>query len=302
VAKIGQKSLLGASYVGLSPPPAPEHATGQLRDGDLIPLTRTAKYPETEELLATLSLWLNDGGLAQVHTITSELNKALGGNEQNVRELLQNLDVFTGTLNAQRGQIVSTVESLDRLAVTLSARGDELGGAIDKIEPGLRVLNEQREPLTDALKALDRLSVVGDRTLDHSGDAVRADLHHLRPVLHRLGVAGDDLPDSLDALLTVFMPVTAIPSFLKGDYASASATIDLTAPSMTSGVVPSTAADKVAGSQGGTSPASDLLTGLLTNTVTGGSPPPSLGPPSHGSAPSPENSGMGGLMNELGGG
>ena len=63
-ADIQQTSLLGEKYIELSPPTA-EQPQGRLRDGALIPLSRTGRNVEVEELLGALSLLLNGGGLAK---------------------------------------------------------------------------------------------------------------------------------------------------------------------------------------------------------------------------------------------
>ena len=80
IAEIEQSSLLGEQFVALSVPPgiAP---TGRLAGGALIPVVRTTSNATVEQVLGALSLLLNGGGIDQLHTITTELNKALSGNE-----------------------------------------------------------------------------------------------------------------------------------------------------------------------------------------------------------------------------
>ena len=76
IAEIRQTSLLGEKFVSLGPPTdvAPE---GRLSSGDVITLDRTGRNPEVEEVLGALSLLLNGGGVAQLQTISHELNLAL---------------------------------------------------------------------------------------------------------------------------------------------------------------------------------------------------------------------------------
>ena len=64
-----------------SPRPTDRAARGTLADGDLIPLARTRRAAEVEEVLGALSLLLNGGGLAQLQTINRELDTALAGRE-----------------------------------------------------------------------------------------------------------------------------------------------------------------------------------------------------------------------------
>ena len=95
VASIRQTSLLGEKFVSLAPPES--GATGQLSDGDEIPLARTGRNPELEEVLSAASLLFNGGGLERTNTIVKELNQTLDGNEPEIRELL---DMYGGVRNS----------------------------------------------------------------------------------------------------------------------------------------------------------------------------------------------------------
>ena len=102
VAEIRQTSLLGEKFVSLA---APESgAEGTLGDGEVIPLERTGRNPEVEEVLGALSLMLNGGGVAQLKTITQELNKAVTGREGNVRSVLTQIDTFTPSWTPTRAR------------------------------------------------------------------------------------------------------------------------------------------------------------------------------------------------------
>src|SRR4051812_20452878 len=65
VAMIQQSSLLGEKYVELAAP-GNQSPEGRLGNNALIPLSRTNRNVEVEELLGALSLVLNGGGLAQL--------------------------------------------------------------------------------------------------------------------------------------------------------------------------------------------------------------------------------------------
>ncbi|GAA3435832.1 MCE family protein [Kutzneria kofuensis] len=223
-AKIGQKSLLGAEYVELNRPAEPQ---GQLRGGDLIPLARTDRYPETEELLAGLSLWLNGGGLQNLRTIYTEVDQALGGREQVTRDLVDKLRTFTTSLDQQKAAIVATVDALDRLSKPLAAQRDQLANAIDHVTPGVTLLNQQRTNLTDALTALTSFSTVATRVIDHTQDDLQADLDDLKPILANLVAAGDALPKSLDVAGTLLFPLSTFKNSFRGDFVNVYATIDL---------------------------------------------------------------------------
>ena len=101
VAKIQQSSLLGEKFIELAAP-GNEKPEGKLRDHPHIPLERTNRNVEVEELLGALSLVLNGGGLAQLQTINKELGEALQGRESAVRSTLTELDTFSAGSTRRR--------------------------------------------------------------------------------------------------------------------------------------------------------------------------------------------------------
>ena len=223
-AKIGQKSLLGAEYVELD---RPSDAQGALRQGDLIPLTRTGRYPETEELLAGLSLWLNGGGLQNLRAIYTEVDKTLGGREQTTRDLLDRLRTFTTSIDGQKDAIVKTIDALDNLGRPLAAQRDQLAEAIDHVTPGITLLNQQRTNLTAALTALTSFSTAATKVIDHTQDDLHADLDGLKPILANLVAAGDALPKSFDVAGTLLFPLSTFRNSFRGDFVNVYATVDL---------------------------------------------------------------------------
>lgn len=226
-ARIAQKSLLGAEYLELVPPPPGTAAGAALVDGDVIPLERAGRFPETEEVLAVLSGVLNGGGLNQVKTITTELNAALGGREPEVRALITNLNGFVGTLDARRTDVVRAIEGIDRFGVRLNEDRDKLAGAIDAIPGGLRALNDQRADLVKTLEALGELGDVAHQVIGDTQDDLVADLHHLRPALDKLADSGRNLTESLSLVVSYPFPSnTTFPAVLKGDYGNLYVTVN----------------------------------------------------------------------------
>ncbi|MER6569598.1 MCE family protein [Streptomyces sp. NPDC001093] len=225
VADLRQTSMLGEKYVALSAP-AGTPAVGRLRDGDRIPLSRSGRNAEVEEVLSALSALLNGGGVAQLKTITVELNKALNGREDRVRSLLKQLDTFLGGLDDQRGEIVRALKGVDRLAERLKKENKTIALAVDTMPPALKALADQRRDLTKMLTALSRLGTTGTKVVNASHDDTVADLKSLRPVLQELNKAGDDLPNSLDLLTTYPFPRNATDA-VKGDYVNLKITADL---------------------------------------------------------------------------
>ncbi|MGW1586229.1 MCE family protein [Streptomyces sp. NPDC002386] len=225
VAGLRQTSMLGEKYVALSAP-AGTRPLGRLRDGDRIPLSRSGRNPEVEEVLSALSALLNGGGVAQLKTITVELNKALDGREDRVRSLLKQLDTFLGGLDGQRAEIVRALKGVDRLARRLKKERKTIALAVDTMPPALKALADQRKDLTKMLTALSGLGRTATRVVNASHDDTVANLRKLQPILRELNKAGDDLPDSLEILTTYPFPRNATDA-VKGDYVNLGVTADL---------------------------------------------------------------------------
>jgi phospholipid/cholesterol/gamma-HCH transport system substrate-binding protein len=173
-----------------------------------------------EQVFGALSLLLNGGGLAQLHTITTQLNAALAGNEPQIRSLLGQIAALIGNLNSHRQDIVSALDGLDSLSATLRARDRQIGHVLDRLTPGLQVLADQRAQLVTMLDALHRLSGVAVHTINASEANFAAGLRALAPTLRELADAGQNLPLALQVLLTY--PFTdQVLRDIKGDYLNA---------------------------------------------------------------------------------
>ncbi|MGH8894768.1 MAG: MCE family protein, partial [Actinomycetes bacterium] len=181
-AELRQTSLLGEKFVSLGPPPGGE-GVGRLKDGDTIPLSRSGRNPEVEEVFAALSLVLNGGGVAQLKTINVELTKAMKGHEADIQGALRQLDTFIGGLDEHKGEIVRALDGLDRLSARLEAQKEDIGVAIEDLGPGLKVLADQRAQLTKMLTALSDLGRVGTRVINTSKADTVANLRALDPIL-----------------------------------------------------------------------------------------------------------------------
>ncbi|MFD5794791.1 MCE family protein [Streptomyces diastatochromogenes] len=225
VAELRQTSMLGEKYVALSPPDGTQ-PVGRLRDGDRIPLSRSGRNPDVEEVLSALSALLNGGGVAQLKTITVELNNALDGRESRVKSLLKELDTFLGGLDDQRADIVRALKGVDRLAERLKKEKTTIAEAVDTMPPALKVLADQRRDLTKMLTGLSRLGKTGTKVVNASRDDTVANLRQLRPILQQLNKAGDDLPNSLELLTTYPFPRNVVDA-VKGDYVNLKITADL---------------------------------------------------------------------------
>lgn len=199
-AEIRQTSLLGEKFVSLEKPadPSPE----RLRDGDVIPLARTGRNPEVEEVLKALSALLNGGGVAQLKTIAHELNLAAGGREQDIRSVLDQIHYFMGQLAQNKKSVVAAIDNVDRLARELHRQDGTIKKTLDDLPAAIRSVNTQRADLVRMLHGLDRLSGVGVRVIKQSKAATIDSLQDLAPVLDAFARAGQALPESMQVFAT----------------------------------------------------------------------------------------------------
>lgn len=242
---VAQKTLLGAQYVQVERPrDSAAGARTTLADGDVVPVEQTGVYPVTEQVLASASLLLNNGGLSQISTITSELSDTFRGRVPDARGTITKLNQLLAVLDRNEARVNSVLKTLDRLSGRLVDDREVLGNSIDRITPGLRTLNQQRGALVRAVRSAGRFSSRATTLIAASQEDLLANLRALRPVLTQLGRASGQLPEALKWMITLPFPVMTTPNALKGDYANLFATIDLSLPALArnffaGGVLPS---------------------------------------------------------------
>ncbi|MEU1982914.1 MCE family protein [Nocardia sp. NPDC019395] len=228
-ASVGQTSLLGSMHLALDPPPG-QPPQGQLEPGARIGLDETGTYPSTEQTLASLSVVVNGGGLGQIGDIVGSLSSAFEGRETNVRALLDRLDVFMGTLDAQRADIVATIDGLNRLGATFAGQRDVLTEALQKIPPALDVLIAERP---DLITAMDKLRTFSDTTngvLTAVHDDLLTNLRNLEPTLKALADVGPDINSALQFATVFPYGQYLVDNGVRGDFINLFATVDLTIP------------------------------------------------------------------------
>lgn len=233
VATIRQTSLLGEKFVSLAPPAT--GATGRLANHANIPVQNTGRNPEVEEVLSALSLILNGGGVAQLKTISHELNLALDGNEGSARSVLTQLSTLVSKLEQNKGDIVHAIESVNRLAVSVEKQMPAIDAALEELPSALESLDRQRDDLVKMLKALAQLSDVGVRVIKASKASTIDAFHQLDPVLSALADAGDALPNALQIFFTYPFPdanlISRDPQAARalhmGDYVNLSVQLDI---------------------------------------------------------------------------
>jgi phospholipid/cholesterol/gamma-HCH transport system substrate-binding protein len=238
-AEIRQTSLLGEKYVAIIPP-ARNASSDLLANNSKIPFLATQSAPDLEQVLGALSLLLNGGGFAQIQVIATELNKALGSEQrrQALRSLIGDLTTFLGTLDAQKDDITTALDSINQLAVTLNQQKQVLTDALDTFPQALRVLNADKDRLVTLLSSLSNLGGVATRVINATQSELVASLQALNPVVTRLARTGSAFPQSLRIIGTFPFPLGVTRKIVKGDYANLDAVLNLSLTDQLCGLLP----------------------------------------------------------------
>lgn len=231
VFAIGQKTLLGAQYVEVDVPEKVS-AVDPLQEGDVVPVTQTGSYPATEQVLGAVALLLNNGGLSQISTITTELSAALRGRTPDARDLVRRSNELLTVLDENRTQIVNALKSLNRLSAGLAADRAHIARAIDKITPGLQSLEQERKRLVTAVTTTGRTGTRAVEVIQTSQRALLANLDSLQPILSNLGEVSTKLPEALKLAVTIPFPAMTAENAFGGDYANLFTTFDLRGSSL----------------------------------------------------------------------
>ena len=197
-ATIRQTSLLGEKFVNLAPPRNP--SSNKLANGDVIGLDHSGRNPEVEEVLGALALLLNGGGVGQLKTIAAELNNAFGGRESEVRSVLDQIRVFTGTLDANKSSIVTALENTNRLAGELRKQDKTIKATLDDVPDALASINRPARRPGQAAQGADPA-----QQRRRQGDPGLEGVDDQQPALARAGAGrvrqgGAELPQVLPGL------------------------------------------------------------------------------------------------------
>ncbi|MCD2147148.1 MCE family protein [Gordonia paraffinivorans] len=249
---VGMTSVLGSTHLEIVQPADPEG--GRLQQGDEIPLTKCPEqsniitdpsvpavpdinaaqqvaactYPSTEQVLSSLSVVLNGGGLSQLGDIVHEMSNVFGGREEQIKKLIPRLNTLVADLNAQKDNIIRATEGLDRLSQTMNEQKGTIERALDASPQILQLLVDQRQQFLDTLASVSKLSKTANDILDANSEDIVTIVKGIEPALDQLQQTGPAMTQSLNILLTFPFYEPTIRRIVKGDFVNSDLTLDLT--------------------------------------------------------------------------
>ncbi|KAA1429114.1 MCE family protein [Nocardioides antri] len=219
-ARLRYTTPLGELFVDITNPPRGE----ELSDGGKLTLKNTDTAPTVEDALAQASLLVNGGGLAQLQTITEELNAALGGNEEDIRLLLGQASTFLTEANSTTASVDAVLTSLNSLSGTLGSRERLINRAMKEIRPAAQVLRRATPELTELLNAVERFSAAANDTVNATRSQLLALLGEFEPVLAELASNRGRFNEMLRKIVTAADTLRGV---IPGDYLSISLDLHL---------------------------------------------------------------------------
>jgi phospholipid/cholesterol/gamma-HCH transport system substrate-binding protein len=214
-ARLRYTTPLGELFVDVTNPPTGE----PLDDGAVLTTRSSSTAPTVEDALSQASLLINGGGLAQLQTVTEELNAIVGGREDEVRSFLEGSATFLTEANATTDDIDLALRSLSSVARTLQSRERVINRALREIRPAAAVLRRSTPGLTKLLREIERFSAVANDTVGKTRADLLSLVRQAQPVLAEFTRNRGDYAVSLEQLVSLG---DNIDNLVPGDYVSIS--------------------------------------------------------------------------------
>ncbi|MFC0314627.1 MlaD family protein [Gordonia phosphorivorans] len=250
-AMIGMTSVLGSSHLEILQPEETDGKylkPGQSLDAPNCPVqnniaapagkavpdinsaqeVQACRYPTTEQVLSSLSVVLNGGGLSQAGEIVSELSAAFAGGGDDLDRLIPRMTTLVTDLDKQADNIIKATEGLDRLSAQINAQEQTVQRALASGPQILQLLVDQRKNLVTSLESVGNLSKTANEILEANSDDLKVITPNMRELLDQLASTGPALTNSLRILLTFPFLQESIEDVVKGDYVNSDLVLDLT--------------------------------------------------------------------------
>lgn len=207
-AELRQATPLGDIFIAMTLPEADPNAE-LLRPGDTIGVELTSAGASVEQLMVSISMLLNGGGLNQAAKITSEMNSMFAGRAPQLAHLLNELGAAITALNQRTTDIDSVLHGVNVLTGELATRKEQLGRAADTFPALLGLLAENNRDISALMgKVSVTMSALGDFTETTGPDFV--DLFgSIKALMGGFTQMGDDLGQLLQRYEELYPSVAA---------------------------------------------------------------------------------------------
>lgn len=207
-AELRQATPLGDMFVALTEPHAVDDGP-VLHNGDTIGIQQTSAGASVEELLVSLSMLFNGGGIQQLAKITTEMDSIVGGRGPQVADLLRELTGVVSSLHRNTDRIDSVLGQFNTTFSVLQQRKAQLGDVANSLPALVQVLADNNQQIGTLL---NKVSITTDALGDYatvSGDQLAGLVSSTTRLMTALDQAGGSLGPALDELHTIYPKVLA---------------------------------------------------------------------------------------------
>ncbi|MEU3011610.1 MCE family protein [Nocardia asteroides] len=198
-AQLRQATPLGDVFVALERPKNTVSAE-VLADGDTLTREFTSAGATVEELLISVSMLFNGGGVANLSRLGTELGAILNGQGGNLAHLVSEMTGVIGELNDNSARIDSALGEFNTLANTIEANSTELGQVADSLPSAIGAIAENNTAIGDLLtEVATATAALGDYS-NTTGDQLAGLLGNVNALMSGLAAAGDSVGNVLDQL------------------------------------------------------------------------------------------------------
>ncbi|GAA5046267.1 MlaD family protein [Nocardia callitridis] len=198
-AELRQATPLGDVFIAMSKPQT-QPGTELLHDGDTLTLEDTSAGATVEQLLISVSMMFNGGGIASLSKLGSELDSIVGGRGPQLAHLITEMTGVIGSLNENSANIDGVLNQFHTLAGTIETRHNELGQVADTLPNMIGAIAENNQAIGDLLSKLSTTSAALGDYSNTSGQQLGDLLDNTHQLMNALAATGDQFGQLLDRL------------------------------------------------------------------------------------------------------
>jgi len=194
-AVLRQTSMLGEMFLDLEP-----QGDGQLKDGSTIPLSRTRRAAQLEQVVQLGGQLVNQVTADNFNRMITTFDDAWGGRPERLEHLFDAMSGASNALDANRDALAQTIDKVEQVAASLSPNTGELANSVNNFAAGLRALDAHRDQLGNFTTSLKHLSDQASDLLVNHEAKLAASGKQAKDVLDQIVANLDDFQKGLDAL------------------------------------------------------------------------------------------------------
>lgn|GEM_PF-2207689 len=194
-AVVRQTSMLGEMFIDLEP-----QGDGVLKDGSTIPLSRTRRAAQLEQVVQLGGQLVNQVTADNFNRMIDTFDQAWGGHPETLENLFDSMSGASKALDSNRQALADTIDKVEQVAADLSPHTAELAQSVNNFAAGLRALDAHRDQLGNFTTSLKHLSDQASDLLVNHEAQLAASGKQTKDVLDQIVANLNDFMQGLNAL------------------------------------------------------------------------------------------------------